>query len=124
MSEFSQRKAAAFELLKGKGIKSSNYAPPLLRLLWKMGVEVRPPHFGNYWWTATWMGVFFGLGWGGVMWFISWEAKGIPMAGVAAMVVTAGAAFGIAMATYYAHERKKHALPAWDDLDSEKARQR
>ena len=121
MGDFAKRKEAAFEVMKAKGIKPSNYAPPLLRLLWSIGVEVRPPHFAGFWSTAAWMGAFFGLGWGGVMWVLSWDAKGIPLKGVAAMVVGAGAIFGLAMAAYYANDRKKHALPSWDELGRQKA---
>lgn len=115
---FEAQKAAALALLESKGIGRLNYAPPLLRLLWKAGMRVRPPHFAAWWSTATYMGVFFGTGWGALMWVLQWKAQGIPRAGIAVMVLTAGAAFGMAMATYYAHERKKFGLPEWSELGS------
>lgn len=116
MSDFARKKEAAIALLKSRGVKPSNYAPPLVRVLWALGVEMRLPHFAGFWKTAAWMGGFFGLGWGAVMWLLFWESKGIPLAGAAAMAVVAGAAFGLAMAAYYAHSRKKLALPSWESL--------
>lgn len=99
------------------GFLRSNYAPPLLRGLWRLGLEVPPPHFASFFPVAAVTAVFFGVPWGAFMWFLVWSPQ--AMSGVLAIVGAslAGISFGIAMAAYYAHGRRKHKLPDWSSLD-------
>jgi len=92
------------------GIAPSTAAPPLWKLLWRMGVEVPPPLFMGFWSVALLMGGFFGVGWGILMWFMMWSRQG--MAGWVALVaaVVAGVLFGLAMAAYFRHLARKHGL--------------
>ncbi|MFZ6755548.1 DUF6404 family protein, partial [Undibacterium sp. Dicai25W] len=43
----SRKRGAALKLLESIGISRSNYAPPLVRLLWRVGIDIPPPHFGG-----------------------------------------------------------------------------
>ena len=58
---FEHRKTRALELLSNTGMARSHYAPPLIRLLWKAGVQVPPPHFQSFLRTALGMGLWFGM---------------------------------------------------------------
>jgi uncharacterized protein DUF6404 len=45
-----------------------------------MGIETPPPHFASFGSIALMMGLFFGVGWGLVMWFLVWRADEVPIA--------------------------------------------
>jgi hypothetical protein len=113
---FELKRSQALEVLSKTGIWRSNYEPPIVRLLWRFGLKVPPPHFAPFLSTALLAGVFFGACWGGVMWLILWSHSGTsPLLG-AKISCLAGAAFGIAMAFYYAYGKIKYKLPRWNSL--------
>lgn len=116
MSLFETRKAKALDLLRGTGMRESNYLPPATRLLWRLGVEVPPPHFAGFFGAALVSGTFFGVVWGVLMWLIVWQHQGLSLAATSLTVLSAGLLFGLFMAAYYAWGRRKHALPAWEQL--------
>jgi hypothetical protein len=120
---FEYRKTRALELLHSTGMAHSHYAPPLMRLLWKAGVPVPPPHFQSFLRAATGMGLWFGTCWGVVMWIFFWlrANAATPLSPLAALVAAsaAGLLFGLAMASFYARDRRKHQLPAWTELDAQ-----
>ena len=111
-------RALALQLLAKTGIWRSSYEPPLLRLLWRLGVNAPPPHFANFGSTALFMGAGFGVLWGGLMWVISWSRTGVPSSTAALSSTFAGALFGLSMASYYAYGRRKHKLPTWRELSA------
>ena len=39
----------ALQILAKTKIRRYNYAPPLHRLLWSLGIPVRPPYFAGFW---------------------------------------------------------------------------
>ncbi len=118
---FEQRKTRALELLSNTGMTPSHYAPPLIRLLWKAGVQVPPPHFQSFLRTTLGAGLWFGTCWGLIMWIFFWSGSdaATPLSPLTALVAAgaAGSLFGLAMATVYARDRRKHRLPAWSALD-------
>lgn len=120
---FEHRKTRALELLSSTGMARSHYAPPLIRLLWKAGVQVPPPHFQSFLRAALVMGLWFGTCWGVVMWIFFWSRSdpATPLSPLAALVAAgaAGLLFGLAMASFYARDRRKHQLPAWTELDAQ-----
>ncbi|MBK1616275.1 hypothetical protein CKO44_22740 [Rubrivivax gelatinosus] len=116
MSDFEVRRETALRILKATGIPESNYRPPLLRLLWHLGFQVRPPHFAGFGATAAFAGTFSAIGWGALMWLLVWHnARWSPMAALGASAF-GGACFGLLMSSYYARDRQKHRLPDWDSL--------
>jgi uncharacterized membrane-anchored protein len=94
----------------------SNYEPPLLRLLWRLGLNVPPPHFAGFVATALFSGGFFALLWGVIMWFLTWSRSGMSPTGAVTTAVFGGVLFGLMMASYYYWGRRKHRLPEWKDL--------
>lgn len=115
--DFQARRQQALAILGQTGMQRSSYAPPLLCILWRMGVQVRPPHFMGFWRAVVLAGSWFGLAWGLFMWFTVWSRQ--PVDGWTAVTgaVGAGLFFGLSMAVYYAHGRKKYRLPDWASLD-------
>jgi Family of unknown function (DUF6404) len=116
VSEFEARREAALRLLKTTGIRESNYCPPLLRLLWRLGIQVPPPHFASFGATAVLAGAFFAFSWGAIMWLLLWRSAGMTATAVIGTSAIAGAFFGLLMSAYYAYGRKKHGLPDWGSL--------
>ena len=53
---FEEKKERAIAIMESKKMWSSNYAPPLLRLAWRMGVRIPPLPFAPFWQVALLMG--------------------------------------------------------------------
>jgi hypothetical protein len=106
----------ALQLLSRTGIWPSNYAPPALHLLWKMGLDLPPPHLARPARLVPFLGLLFGLIWGIGMWFILWRDIGMSVVIAVVSAVVAGLLFGAIMAGYYAYGRRRHQLPYWDEL--------
>lgn len=109
------KRDAALAIMAQTGIWESNYYPPIVRLLWRMGFAIPLPHFISFGRVALASGGFFGSAWGLLMWFGFWRQ---PMSPIVALVATlaAGAAFGLFLAAYYAYGRRQHKLPLWHQL--------
>ena len=59
---FEQKKARAIALMDSKKMWRSNYAPPLLRILWRLGIRLPPLPFMPFWQVTVLTGGFlFGL---------------------------------------------------------------
>ena len=101
--------------LAQRGVGKYTTAPPLYRLLWRLGIEVPPPHFAGFWTLAIFMGVFFGVFWGIFMWFFLWRSEDMPLAIAIGSSLIAGVLFGVTMAAYYRWRASKLALPRWED---------
>ena len=117
------RRAKALALLKSTGILRSNYEPPYLRALWRLGVDARPPHFMPFAGAALAAAAWFGIAWGALMWMTTWSRGHMAVAPLLPVSCAAGLLFGIAMASYYAYGRRKHQLPAWETLQGQTPRQ-
>ena len=101
--------------LHALGVSAGTVAPPLWRLLWRMGVDVPPPLFLRFLPAAALLGGFFGLGWGLLMWPMYWARHGLPLGAALAAMVFAGTSFGLLMAAYLRFMARRHRLPAWAD---------
>lgn len=110
------RRQAALDLLEKTGIMHSNYAPPYLRLCWRLGLDVSPPHFAPFWKNALYSGLFYALGWGILMYFFIWHKLNMLPGTMLGSALSAGFFFGLALASYYAYGKRKHSLPSWQDF--------
>jgi hypothetical protein len=117
---YPHRLETALAHLAGTGIMKSNYAPPLFRILWRMGIFVRPPHFASFSSNFLLAGAWFGVVWGAIMWFFVWPGAGKPPVFAAITALVAGALFGLSMALYYRYGARKHQLPGWSQIPEEK----
>lgn len=101
--------------MDNKGVARRNSAPPLYRLLWRMGVRVPPPLFAPTWVVFISGSVFGGVFYGVFMWLLLWRAQNLPPFGG----VLASGAFGISMGAYmswyFGRQRRKLGLPKWSE---------
>jgi len=112
---FEEKREAALRLLESSDIWRSNYAPPLLRLLWKLGARVPPPHFVGFAANFVFAGLFFGVVWGLLMWAFVWSHQTtLRMAAGGAML--AGLLFGLCMASYYRYSARRNKIPLWKEF--------
>jgi len=112
------RREAALKLLAATGLNRLNYEPPLVRLLWRMGFDVPPPHFASFFYGAVVSGAAFAVLWGLLMWFMTWRSQGVSIPWGIGMATFTGLLFGIAMAGYYSIGRRKYNLPDWNSIPS------
>lgn len=113
---FQTQQAKALVILGKTGMWRSNYEPPALRLAWRLGLHVPPPHFANLWAVFACCSLWFAIGWGAFMWLAVWSFHGMGASIVVVVAVSAGLLFGAAMVGYYAYGRHKYALPSWQSL--------
>ena len=113
---FEQKLAAALALLASTGMRRSNYAPPMHRVLWWAGLQVPPPHFVSFGWNFVDTGLWFGVVWGILMWFMVWAREGMSPYVALIAAAFAGCFFGLCMAAYYRHGARKHGIPSWRDF--------
>jgi len=114
--EFERKKSKALEILAGTGMWRSNYAPPLYRLFWRMGINLRPLPFNSFGVNALLTGGYFALFWGVTMWFSSWQSRGYHPLTSLIVALGAGLLFGLSMAAYYKWRLKTKKLPDWNQL--------
>jgi hypothetical protein len=114
--EFDVRLRQALALLEARGLGKSTYAPPLFRLLWKLGVSVPPPHMAGFAFNSLLMGGFFGVFWSLLMWLMLWGRQGMSLLGAATTALVAGGLFGLAMGWYMRSSARKRAIPRWQDF--------
>jgi hypothetical protein len=111
---FKQKLTAALALLASTGMWRSNYAPPLHRLLWRIGASVPPPHFRSFIANFVSAGVWFGVFWGLAMWLTGSSHQGLSR--LAAVALFVGFLFGLFEAVRYRHGANKHRIPLWKDF--------
>jgi hypothetical protein len=107
----SPQHVAAFRILDRTGIWKSNYAPPVFRLLWRLAVNVSPPHFMSFFGAAALAGIGFGVVWGLFMLLFFAASGGVNLPILLWASIAAGVMFGLTAATYYAYGRRRHQLP-------------
>jgi len=112
------KRDAALKLLEATGIWKSNYAPPGLRLLWRLGFDCPPPHLANFSSVFLVCSLYFGVSMGLFMAAVSVFSDAYDLALVVPGAAVAGLCFGLIMATYYAVGRRKYQLPLWKDLSA------
>lgn len=115
-SDYSRRFDAAVAEMDAAGIWRSNGLPPYLKLGRKLGLEPRPPYYLPFAKVVVLLGLYFGLGWGFMMSLIIWRQQAIPLYFQFIVAALAGLSFGLVMASWYHHVRKKRRLSSWQDL--------
>lgn len=116
MTGFQARRARSIEILQRTGMRPGNYAPLLWRVLWRLGAEIPPPHYMPFAQTALLAAAWFGAAWGGFMWLSLWSRQGMAGLVAAGVSCAAGLSFGLSMAMYYRHGKRKYQLPDWRAL--------
>jgi len=107
---------AALRHLDLAGVHRRHSAPPLHRLLWRMGFNVPPPILASVASNALLMGSWFTVGWGVLMWLLVWRNTHMPAGGAVFSALLAGVLFGLLMAVVMRVMRLRRGLPLWRDL--------
>ncbi len=115
MNDFDRKRQKALSLLTDTGMWKPNYLPPTFPMLWRIGVQVPPPHFMSFPGLLLVMGLPFGLCWSGL--YMLWHENGnIDWTTAALGLILAVLLPGLTFALYYHFGRKKFHLPPWSDL--------
>ena len=102
--------------LPALGLSPYTAAPPIYRLLWLLGINIAPPIFGSFLPSAFFMGAFFAIGWGTIMWLMLWSHEpNMSLASAAITSIVAGLLFGLIMAGYFAYKSRQLNLPPWSE---------
>ncbi|WP_033138023.1 DUF6404 family protein [Aeromonas finlandensis] len=113
---FEARLAAAHQELASKGVWHANYNPPLCRLLRRFGYPVKPPHYEGWLTNFLVFGVGFGLVWGVMMWFFSWQPMAIDLLFALRQTALFAGFCGLTMASWLWLRRKQLKLTQWEQL--------
>lgn len=100
-----------------RGISRYTIAPPMYRLLWRLGIELKPPHFASFWSLAAVMGVGYGVFLAVFMGASTWASvrQSKPLSAVIGIAALAAVLFGLFMGGYYRMQARKLGLPRWEN---------
>ena len=114
---FSEKLERMHAHLSELGLKEAAFAPPLYRLLWRLGIEVPPPLFSSFASIAMIQGALFGIGWGALMWFAFWSRQNVafPWQLAVAAALLAALLFGLFMAAMVRRQARRLGLPLWHE---------
>lgn len=113
---FERKKERALAIMESKKMWRSNYAPPLLCVLWKLGLKIPPLPFVSFWKITLLMGPAFSLIWGLMMWLFRWQGMGVEPFRAILWSLSDGVLFGVMMAAFHVWRKKVNNLPDWQDL--------
>lgn len=106
----------AIKELETAKIWKSNYNPPIVKLVHKLGFKVPFPHYNSFLNNALSTGIYFGFAWGLFMYLFAWNTQNMTVATMLSIPLFAGTFFGLAMASYYQYSFKKHKLTPWHEI--------
>lgn len=115
-NEYFSKRDKSLAILKATGMWRSNYEPPYLRVLWRFGLDIRPPHFVPFFQILIFAAAWFAIAWGTFMWISTWSSQGPVGMSLVGRACGAGLFFGFFMAVYYAYGRRKYQLPKWTSI--------
>ncbi len=72
--DFEARKQKALAIMASCKMWKSNYAPLLIRLLWRLGINIPPLPFAPFWQVFGVMAGSFSVGYGLWMYWMVWRA--------------------------------------------------
>jgi hypothetical protein len=97
--------------LHAQGVARYTSASPIYRLAWQLGLRVPPPLYQSFSTLAIAVGIWFGVVWGLIMWFLLWRSEARSLTSAVVTSLFAAAFFGLAMAAYYRGKAGKLRLP-------------
>jgi len=107
---FAERRDHALTLMAHTDVAPSRYAPPFYRWLWRLGVQIPPPHFAGAWPTEVNLVT--------VLFILSAQREALhnPVGVGLLAVVGAAVLVRLVIARRYAREAERLDLPAWQEL--------
>lgn len=98
-----------------KGIPKSSYAPPLYRLIWRLGIKSTPPIFASFTKIFLTQSLIFTVLWGVLMYLILWRKQNMTIESMVWNACFAGVLFGLMVAAFLKWQAKKYNLPSWNE---------
>ena len=121
MHPYPAKVRAALQLMHDAGVPQALRAPPLHRLLWRLGIAVPPPLLAGFAANALLMGVFFGVAWGVLMLPLFGVLVPLKTWGIVGSAGLAGVMFGVIMGLIMRAQQQRYRLPAWGSLPGGRA---
>ena len=115
-NDFDKRHRLAMEELAASTIPAAQHDPPVHRILRRMGVKLRPPHYQAQSANIAIFGAPFAVLMGLATWLFPGLMGGASSALVIPLAVLAGAIFGWLMARSCRRDARAAGLTRWDDL--------
>jgi Family of unknown function (DUF6404) len=107
---FHERRDRALDLMAQTEVAPSRYAPAFYRWLWRLGLQIPPPHFAGAWPTEVNLVTML------LAFSAQREAYHNPLGGGLMAVVAAAVMVRLVIARRYAREAERLDLPAWHEL--------
>lgn len=117
--DFDERHRRAMEELAASSIPAMQYDPPLHRILRRLGVKLRPPHYQPQSTNVALFGVPFALLMALAAWLVPAVMGGASGALLMLLAGLAGAVFGWLMAHIFRRDANAAKLTRWNDLLSD-----
>lgn len=118
--QFNEKQAAALRFLESKGISRTHYAPVVYRWLWRVGVQVPPPHFAGFFFNWAVLGSVFFLACYATsfvgMWLTGVSEESSVLAHLPYLTAY-GLLFGLVMSLTYRIGAWKHTIPSWKEFN-------
>jgi hypothetical protein len=107
--------------LKQKGLSPLIVAPPLFRLFWKLGVNVKPPFFMGFLSLTLMMGLYVGVAVYVALWLMQWLRLWQPQGSALHLGLSAlsGLLLGLEFAFLFRKTAKKLGLSHWSSYPEE-----
>jgi hypothetical protein len=109
----------ALQAMADAKVPAGMRAPPMHRLLWRLGLRVPPPLLASFSSNLFVMGGLFGVLWG-VLWRLLMglvlDLGSLTLGITVGSAVMAGLLFGLLMALLMRYQRRRYRLPAWKTL--------
>jgi hypothetical protein len=112
------KRAEARRLLSATGVWSLNYEPPVVRLLWALGIHVPLPHFASFRYNAVLFAVTITVGGSVAARLIEGSFLRRPLQLGFLEIAVLGVLAGLWTARYYADGRRRYGLPTWRELQA------
>lgn len=103
--------------LEEQGVSRKVSAPPLYRLIWRLGVDVAPPFNQSLLGNTFFLGSFFAVLFGILMWLFHPQQPDKPTEAAILSTFIGGAIFGVCMAFYYRFKSRSVDVPKWPPED-------
>ena len=113
--QFTAKRDAALTVIQAKGIKGAATSP-IFKLLWKLGIEARPPHYQSFITTATIFAVSWFIGMSLLVLLHLLPTNGKSATLIFSVLAFASAFFGLSLAYLVTRKRTRYKLPKWESL--------
>ena len=115
---FEEKHNFAIRELQNTKIWKLNYNPPLTRLLHKLGVKARLPHYNSCIYNFISTSCFMGLFWGSFMYIFSWRNQELSLNDMLFPTLFFGVFVGVIQSAYYIYGAKKYNLTPWNQINN------